>query len=118
MCWFEKVDIMMWVNLEGHDQRLMLRLQSYDRKHYNDFFTIERPLGPGQTPEVLFKMPFSSISNMSYEATSATVYTICFDMVGADDRLRDVKVPKHCFDYLGFRKMLKVYQKSNQRLGI
>ena len=118
MCWFEKVDIMMWVNLEGYEQRLMLRLQAPDKRHYNDFFTIERPLGPGQKPEVLFTLPFSSISNISYDATSSTVYTICFDMVGADSRLRNVQVPKHCFSYMDFRKMQKIYQKSNQRLGI
>ena len=118
MCWFEKEDVLIWVNMEGYDKRLMLRLQSYDKRHYNDFFTIERPIAPGQKPEVLFTMPFGSISGLSYSATPDGNYVICFDMVGGDDRLKNIKVEKHCFNYLSFRKMVKVHQKSGQRLGV
>jgi len=111
MC-FAKRDLMMWINIEGFDQRLLLRMRATpDRHSYNDFFTIERPLGGGREPDTLFVVPFRHLSAMSYAKTGrGDGYTICLDMREGDPRLKQIFVATHCFDYFGFRKMLKEYQ--------
>ena len=120
MCWFKKEDYLIWVNVDGYDQRLMLRLQTTaDKRAYNDYFTIERPLRGGQGTEILFTLPFRTIMSISYlRATASEPYTICFEMVGGDPCLSEIKVEKHCFNYLGFKKMVKIHKKSGQAMGL
>ena len=115
MCWFEKDDILFWVNMEEYDQRLMLRLRAPDHRHYNNFFTIERPLAPGQNPEIIFTIPFDDVTDISYAPpTGDDRYTVCFDVIGGDYRLRDIKVQRHCFNFLEFKKMLRIFKKSKK----
>ena len=116
MCFIEKIDHLIWVNLDGFEQRLMLRLQlTPNRKGYNDYFTIERPLSGGAGAEVLYKLRFEDISDVSYQAEPSGDYTICIEVPGAD-LLRDIHVVRHCFNYFGFRKMMKIYRKSKKAL--
>ena len=45
---------------------LTLYLNStYDKKAYNDYFTIERSLGKGNGYEVVFTLPFKDIASIS-----------------------------------------------------
>ena len=39
-------------------------------------------------------------------------------MVGGDPCLSEIKVEKHCFNYLGFKKMVKIHKKSGQAMGL
>lgn len=113
MCFFEKNDILMWVNLEGYEQRLMLRLQLDNRNNYNDFLTIERAVGGAQGTEVLFLIPFKDIRDLYYmPSNSGGPYKICIDLPDGDPRLMNILVEKHCFNYFGFRKIVKLLRKS------
>ena len=113
MCFFETNDILLWVNLDEYEQRLMLRLQlTPDRRRYNDHFTLERPLPNGQGAEVLYKLHFKDITDISYApATTFDGYVLCFEVPGVP-RLREIKVAKHCFSYFRFKKMVKLWRQS------
>lgn len=112
MCFFEKNDLLMWINVEGYEQRLMLRLQLNGMNEYNDYLTIERAVGGAQGTEVLFVIPFRTIRELCYMPNAGGSYTICIDVPEGDPRLKSITCEKHCFSYFGFRKILKLYQKS------
>lgn len=116
MCWCEKVDLWMWINLDGFDQRLLLCLRlTADKKGYEDRFTIERPVEGGRGTEVLFTLPFDDISEISYIAPGLKEdCTVSIDMAG-DDRFKRIKVSRHCFNALEFRKMIRLHKKSKQK---
>ena len=112
MCFIEKNDILFWVNVEGYEQRLMLRLQLNGEKEYNDYLTIERAVGGTVGTDVLFVIPFKTINELSYTPSNVGPYRICIDVQDGDPRLRDISVEKHCFSYFAFKKIMKLYQKK------
>ena len=115
MCFFEKNDFLFWINLDGYDQKLMLRLRKDFRgEGYNDYFTIERPLGSELGTETLFTLPFQEITNITYK-TKSPYSTISFEMV-TDSRFQDIKIARYCFNPWEFRRMIRVYRKSEHRL--
>ena len=114
MCFLERGDFFIWINLEGDEQKSMLRLRlTEDGKTYRDHFTIEKPLAGGQT-ELLFTLPFREIADLTY-ATGDPYCTITFDMVGKP--LRVLRVERHCFNLMAVRKMIKIMKKHNQKMG-
>ena len=117
MCFIEKNDILMWVNVEGYEGRLMLRLQlDAEGRDYNDFFTIEQVVGGGKGTDVLFMLPFKTIRDLYYmKSNSGGPYKICMDVTDGDPRLQNILVEKHCFSYFDFRKMEKLYRKYKTR---
>lgn len=117
MCFFEKNDLLMWVNIDGYNGRLLLRLQlDGEGGEYNDFFTIEQPVGGGKGTDVLFVIPFKTIRDLYYmKSNSGGPYKLCFDVADGDPRLMNVYVEKHCFSYFDFRKMEKLYRKYKTR---
>ncbi len=113
MCFFEKNDILIWINLEGYEGRLMLRLQLDGKGNYNDYLTIERGVGGTKGTEVLFILAFKYIRDLYYmPSNSGGPYKICIDLPDGDPRLMNILVEKHCFNYFAFRKIMKTYQKN------
>ena len=115
MCLFEKHDVLIWINMEGYAERLMFRLQTtLDRREYNDFFTIERPVSGGGYTDVICTLPFKFIRDFYYmKPASDGPYKICID-IESDPRLKDIRVEKHCFSYLAFREMERTYLKHKR----
>ncbi len=116
MCFLEKVDYLIWIKLDGADRKGMLRLQrDHSGKGYNDFFTIERVADGGAGTELLYTLPFSDIESISYKtsASDGTDCAISFEMKG-DDRFREIRVDRPCFNYLYFRKMIRIYEKGKR----
>lgn len=113
MCLFEKHDLLIWVNLEGYERRLMFRLQTTpDRREYNDFFTIEKPAEDGRGTDVLYTLPFKFIRDFYYmKPASDGPYKICIEGENDDPRLRNILVEKHCFSYFTFHDMERRYKK-------
>lgn len=113
MCFIEKNDFLFWINLDGFDQKLMLRLRKDFRgTGYNDYFTIERPLGTDRGTETLFTLPFQEITNITYTVANP-VCTISFDMV-TESRFQDVKIDRYCFNSWEFKRMVKLYKKATR----
>ena len=115
MCLFEKHDLLIWVNMEGYERRLMFRLQTTPGgREYNDFFTIEKPAENGRGTDVLYTLPFKFIRDFYYmKPASDGPYKICID-IESDPRLKDIRVEKHCFSYLAFREMERTYLKHKR----
>ena len=120
MCFIEKNDYRFWINIEGYDQKLLLQLQrTPDNRGYNDFFSIDRPLGRGQGTERVFTLPFREVESISYTPSKDNApYTIRIDAIGGDYRLKEIKIEKHCFNYFEFREVQKVFKKSKEKLGL
>lgn len=113
MCFFEKNDFLFWINLDGFDQKLMLRLKKDFRgTGYNDYFTIERPLGSELGTETLFTLPFQEITNITYK-TDDPYCTVCFDMI-SESRFQEVKIARYCFNIWEFKRMVKIFKKSGE----
>ena len=113
MCFFEKNDYLFWIELDGFDQKLMLRLRKNFRgTGYNDYFTIERPLGSTLGTETLFTLPFQEIVNITYQ-TKSPYSTISFDML-TENRFQEIKIARYCFNPWEFRRMIKVFKNSDQ----
>lgn len=116
MCFFEKGDFFLWINLDGYDQKLTLRLPlTEDRRNYSDHFTVERSLGVGKGTEVLFTLPLGEISDVTY-ATGDPYCILSFDT--ADERFKAIRVDRHCFNLLSVKRMIKVVKKHNEKNGM
>ena len=113
MCW-SKEDLLLWINMEKYDRRVMLRLRTTpDKKAYNEFFTIEYPHGGAKGAEVLYTLPFNKVKTISYESISGTnLYKINLDVVNGEEELQEITVERHCFNYFAFKKMMKTHAKS------
>ena len=103
-----------WLRVKGFDQGLILRLEpTYDKKNYNDYFTIERSLGKGQGTEVVFTLPFKDILSISYKKPFLFgLCTISFDMKNGDNRLKDIKMERDSFDASVLKKMVKIWENN------
>ena len=117
MC-FSKENLLIWINHEWFDGKVMLRLMTTpDGRRYNDYFTIERVIGGGTGTEVVFTIPFRDIKEMGYTTSSASSgepCTISFDIDGGEECLREIKVDRHCFNYFTVRKMVRLVEKSKK----
>ena len=118
MCSFEKRDLLLWINHEDFDGKVMLRLQATpDKRGYNDYFTVDRLVEGGKGAERLFTIPFREIMDIAYTTSSASSGECCtlfLDLIGGESSLREIKVDRHCFDYLAVRKMISVFRKSKK----
>ena len=112
MCCFEKRDLYITgVQVEDIPESLILNLRTtFDKKDYNDFFTIDRPTG--RTFETLFTIPFSDVEDVTYQRNPSGAFcTISFSLVSGDRRLECVKVKTGCFNVFTVKKMIKLCKK-------
>ena len=116
MCWFRKYDIYVTgVRADGVDGTMTLLLRTTpDGKDYEDRFTLERALVGGGS-EVVFTIPFSDVTDVTFDRTSSeSVCTIRFDLRTGDDRLKDLKVSKMCFNHFDLKKMIRICKEHNE----
>ena len=114
MC-FRNEDLLLWINLDGYEQKLMLRLCSVEGREYNDYVTIERVLPAGQGAEVLYTVPFKEIADIVCDTSGDGDCTISFDTDVGDGVLRRVRVARHCYSYFTVRKLLNAFKKSKKK---
>ena len=114
---FEKESISIgWLRVKGFDQMLTLYLNStYDKKAYNDYFTIERSLGKGNGYEVVFTLPFKDIVSISYKKPFLFgLCTISIDIPNGDARLKDMKMERMFYSASTLRKIVRIWEKNKE----
>lgn len=113
MCW-SKEDLLIWVNMEKYDRKILFRLcTTPDKKAYNDYFTLEYPHGGSKGTEVLYTLPFNEIKSLSCNLVRGSdLYKLNLDLTDGDECLREITVPRHCFPYYTFKRMVKAHAKA------
>ena len=112
MCFAKRDLIIMGVKMAGYDKSLILELAATpNRKEYNNFFTLERVIGPGES-EVVASIFFDDVIDIVCDRPAGEYCTLSFILNGGDERLAHLRVSKASFNSFDLNKMIKICKQS------